>query len=364
MYAEEVAAARLRRESQRIGGVPGAIGGMLSASASTTSLKEHERNKQDTRRLSRPVYDQHSRRQASEPGGSPSTPSGSPRGSPGTSRPPSIAGPSGAGHGGRGTSRPASVYSTHTQSSEDVRANAKASKRMSVSSSTSLRPHSDRPSFHPSRSSSNMSLVPPVPPVPQFAMDMPLLPPTAPFMMNQYPRPRSRNSVSPGPSSPSSSPSRPRVPSNHSSEHVNSQHVQQTYPQSAPPHRPDYRHSSSAPSPVTSSPTSSSSAPSPTQRTHRRNPSDDTSPRWDNVSRGRPRAEAEAQFQTPRSPQPSSISRGRPPQGFASAPSSYLQIQNPWQMPGVQLGMVPGNRYSGMPGPRPAPPVRSQTAIS
>ncbi|KAG6911180.1 hypothetical protein DXG01_003047 [Tephrocybe rancida] len=241
-YAEEVVAARLRRETQRAGGVPalkssesngflapnGGGAGYFSASASSSAS---ERNKPPTAsRHSRPVYDDGGapvylpRREASEPNlparttTSPSSfpITSSPRGSlnshsPGSSRPPSVI-----------KDTPPSAESTHSpsvyssqeapSSSEDVKAAvaaaAKRTKRnsfatsMSAShnnSSTSL--SGDRATSYPVWTGSNHSLnsmIPPVPmmpmqmqmmPMPPFVMmDMPLLPPTPPFMMQQYPR--------------------------------------------------------------------------------------------------------------------------------------------------------------------------------
>lgn len=135
-------------------------------------------------------------------------------------------------------SRPPSLYSAHTASSEDVRGRdgRRASRRMSAVSDSpkgmSLHPPYDpRVSFNPYA----WTNVPPVavtPPVPQmpaipmvngipfYGMDMPLLPPTAPFMMNQFGvRPRSYTGSSPQHSPLQSSTSLSR---NYSSEGVNS----------------------------------------------------------------------------------------------------------------------------------------------
>lgn len=101
-------------------------------------------------------------------------------------------------------SRPPSVYSAHTASSEDVRGRdgRRVSRRMSVVSDSakgmSLHPPYDpRASFNP-YGWTNVPLVPAIPPVPLmpviptvngipfYGVDTPLLPPTAPFMMNQF----------------------------------------------------------------------------------------------------------------------------------------------------------------------------------
>jgi hypothetical protein len=132
-------------------------------------------------------------------------------------------------------SRPPSLYSAHTASSEDVRARdgKRASRRMSVVSDSakgmSLHPPYDsRVSFNPYA----WTNVPPVPAVPVmpviptingvpfYGMDMPLLPPAAPFMMNQFgARSRSYTGSSGQPSPQQSSTSLSR---NYSSEGVNS----------------------------------------------------------------------------------------------------------------------------------------------
>ncbi|KAG6857092.1 hypothetical protein H0H87_009653 [Tephrocybe sp. NHM501043] len=248
-YAEEVVAARLRRESQRAGGVPALKAsesntflvpsppgaGYFSASASSSTS---ERNKPPAvRRHSRPAYDEGGapvylpRREASEPNlpirtstnppaSLPITPS--PRGSVashsnGSSRPPSIskdAPPSAEGSSPHPGTRSPSVYSSQEvpSSSEDVKAAvaaaAKRAKRNSFAASISASRNNsntslsgERATSYPVWSGSNHSLnnmVPPVPmipmqmqmlPMPQFVMmDMPLLPPTPPFMMQQYPR--------------------------------------------------------------------------------------------------------------------------------------------------------------------------------
>lgn len=129
-------------------------------------------------------------------------------------------------------SRPPSLYSAHTASSEDVRARdgKRASRRMSVVSDSpkgmSLHPPYDpRVSFNP-YAWMNVPPVPVMPAIPTvngvpfYGMDMPLLPPTAPFMMNQFgARPRSYTGSSGQPSPQQSSTSLSR---NYSSEGVNS----------------------------------------------------------------------------------------------------------------------------------------------
>lgn len=101
-------------------------------------------------------------------------------------------------------SRPPSIYSAHTASSEDVRGRESGhiSRRMSVVSDSgkgvSLHPlHDPRASFNPYAwaNVSAVPIIPPVPPMPAipmvngipfYGMDMPLLPPTPPFMMHEF----------------------------------------------------------------------------------------------------------------------------------------------------------------------------------
>ncbi|KAJ7638902.1 hypothetical protein FB45DRAFT_904218 [Roridomyces roridus] len=340
IYAEEVAASRVRREQQRAGhGVnsAGVLADVLPPSSSNASLRE-ERNKPESGKLSRPLHDQ--RRQASDPAvhHANNTPSGSPHtSSPGSSRPPSIA--------GRNSSRPPSVY---TSSSEDARQpSSSAGKHHSISAFPSKGGNFERSSTYGMWSASNPTLmIPPVPPVPMFAMDMPLLPPTPPFMMHQYPRPRSQNShnSSPGRSSPSASPSRQRYPSNSSSERVNI------------PHRADDPSSRRG---------SSSSSHRPDVMQHHRRGSDDARrasipvppSSYSNASeRGRAPQHHSASM---RSQSSSNLgARGRPP-----IPQTQLQEPSPWTAPPSTTGYSQLNRTSGHE-QRPSKPGRRQTTIS
>ncbi|KIM68792.1 hypothetical protein SCLCIDRAFT_895165 [Scleroderma citrinum Foug A] len=108
-------------------------------------------------------------------------------------------------------SRPPSVYSAHTASSEDVRREARRIRRSSMVPDPSKQmplqvPYDPRASFMPFGTSwGSIPPVPPIPPIhmmpvvpfvnaiPLYGMEMPLLPPAAPFMMDQY---RSRSSRS------------------------------------------------------------------------------------------------------------------------------------------------------------------------
>ena len=195
LYAEEIAAARRRRESARAGAYPASP--ISTSPPSPPSREPDDRRRRDSRGYLRPPYDSQQRRQGSD--SSMAVLDHGVRS--GSSRPPSV-GHGGASPSGSG-SRPASIYSAHTMSSsEDGRlrdaanGSIRSKKRGSIGSLSSQRP----PSEHRSPSYSSVhDLVPPVPPVPQpYAMDVPLLPPTPPFMMHQFPRPRSANSASSG----------------------------------------------------------------------------------------------------------------------------------------------------------------------
>ncbi|KAJ7129574.1 hypothetical protein C8R44DRAFT_81941 [Mycena epipterygia] len=346
VYAEEVAAARIRREQQRAGGGYGAnnSASVLVASSSSASLRE-ERNKPDSGRYTRPLHDQQGpRRQTSEPAvpQHPNTPSSSPHtSSPGSSRPPSVAGHQ-SGTLGRNSSRPPSV---HTSSSEDARQpnSTSAGKRASLSGKN---PSFDRSSTYSIWSASNPTLLmPPVPPVPMYAMDMPLLPPTPPFMLHQYPRPRSQNSQnsSPGRSSSSASPSRQRHPSNGSSERVN---VQQQQPrQSSSSSR---RGSNPSASPYRAD----------TSRSHQRRSSDDA--RRASLPPPRP----SQTHGSVRSQSSNVLSRGRPPLPSMSQPHP----PSPWTAPPLttsysQQQLSPAAIINGY-ASRPTQPSRRQTTIS
>jgi hypothetical protein len=134
----------------------------------------------------------------------------------------------------RSFSRPPSVYSTHTASSEDVRGRdgRRVSRRFSVvadpTKQLSLQPPFDPRAYFNPYAWTNVPQVPPVPVIPPipavphvygmpfYGMDMPLLPPSPPFMMNQYgTRPRSQTGSQQSFGQSSSS-----LPRNHSSDSV------------------------------------------------------------------------------------------------------------------------------------------------
>ncbi|KAL0566276.1 hypothetical protein V5O48_015737, partial [Marasmius crinis-equi] len=282
LYAEEFAAARQRAEDSRHG---------MRQTNSSGSLRDRpERPVQESRRYSRLAYDDapYAPRSQGHETSSPSPHTSSPA----SSRPPSIAGPSnGNKHSSSGHSRPPSFYSAHTASSEDVR-----------SKETPMRPSRERSATTPARSGSHTSLLlPPVPALPamyptMIPTDMPLLPPTAPFMMNAFPgRPNQSRS--------SSSSSKRSVPRNGSVESVN-------YPPSHP------RSSSSH----TQSPSSSSTrAP-----THHRRTSDDSVPRRSNNSSRSSYTQM-------------SLPRGRSQHPAYNAP----MIPSPWTAMPMQMGTIP-----------------------
>lgn len=353
-YAEEVAAARLRRESGRAGNVPGMNANSMGAWPPPTSSYSSESlrsRKRDSRHTSRPSLDMvqpsqslaqiptysgfqaESRRQMSDPTASSNTNStGSPYyGSPSSSRPPSgetaLSTPP---FGSPDRSRPPSLHSSQQASVEDVRlSHHKRSSRAA----------SDRGS--PSLTAMQMPygwpygptyLVPPVPALPPFVMDVPLLPPSAPFMTQQYPRPRSQTTGSPGSSGQSSS-SKSRMPTSGSEESLNSK-------------RRSHRQSNT---PVVTQPSSSSgrgslemgrgSAQGSTADLHERgrsssNSNSGSNSRHSSQTRGRP-----VSYQT-------QSLRGVPTQMYMGP--MYIQEPSPWSAPptAAQLGAGYGSTGS------------------
>jgi hypothetical protein len=269
LYAEEVAAARQRAESSRVG---------MRGSPSAASLQE---SSSASKRLSRGGLEPppSPRRQASDPfprDRSPSTPS--------------IA-------SGMGpypiSSRPSSIHSSENVLNNGPRSTA----------------------FY----------IPPVPPIPQFypypsgyAMDMPLLPPTAPFMVNQYSRRQSQ--------SPQSS-SRQRVHNSGSTESLSRQSV----------------HGRQGSSP-TSRDTSSSSLSASPHRTHQRRTSDDHSKRVSTHSL---------------SPHSSSTHL---PRGRSTNTDRVQRMESPWTAPPMLHGGFPSS--SGIDTGTRHTPSRRQTTFS
>lgn len=269
LYTEEVTAARERAESSRMG----------MRGSSSASLRE---SPSTSKRLSYGFETLHGpRRQASEPfqhnhsaAGARST-SGMSFNSP--------------------ASRPASIHS----SSEDVRSN---------------------------RPVSTALFVPPVPSIPQFypypsgvAMDMPLLPPAAPFMVNQFSRRQSHT--------PKSS-SQQRVPSNSSAESLNRQSVV---------------HGRQGSSPASRGASSSSQSASP-HRTHQRRTSDDNTRR------------VPAHSLSPHS------SSSLLPRGRSTNSVHTQQMESPWSAPPMAHGGFPSP--SGMNTSTRHTPARRQTTLS
>jgi len=184
-YAEEVVAARIRREASRSG-----LYALPSAQETQVRETRPERLTPDVPRAPR--------RQASEPivttwgSGSPHT------SSPASSNPPSANGGSPSASGFF-SSRPQSINSANTtlSSAEDLQQQRKnPSKRSSLGLDHPLRQAGDRTSQSYFPMWSNNYLVPPVSPMPGYHMNMPLLPPTPPFMMEQNGHSHSPNSRS------------------------------------------------------------------------------------------------------------------------------------------------------------------------
>ncbi|KIP10705.1 hypothetical protein PHLGIDRAFT_115258 [Phlebiopsis gigantea 11061_1 CR5-6] len=217
-YAEGFTEARRRQEKTRSGAVP-----KMGAGVSWEGDRERERERKTSETksaYSRPRYDSahsHSRpspplpqRQSSEPsvhlgassGGSPRLSVPYPESSPGSSRPPSIAAGS-----NRGSSRPPSMYSTPPSSASAIdvrqRRESKASRRSVISDGGSYSPSMYSPPGQPGfpwgvplmpampvGMNMNMNMMPVGMPMMQMPVmpytDMPLLPPTPPFMLQQY----------------------------------------------------------------------------------------------------------------------------------------------------------------------------------
>ncbi|PPQ98545.1 hypothetical protein CVT24_004036 [Panaeolus cyanescens] len=206
IYAESVAAARVRREMQRAGGPNNSNSSNLvvPSSPSFTSLKDSERNKLSSKTPSLSIP----RREASDSALHLNTPLVASNyftdSSPSSSRPPSLThSPVSPTYGPH--SRPPSTYSTHSSSSEDARRGGSRRNSAVNAIPVALGSGGSTSSFHlppvigyPTWLTGGY--IPPVPPFPEYANDMPLLPPTAPFMKHDK---RSRNS-SPGGNSTSS----------------------------------------------------------------------------------------------------------------------------------------------------------------
>jgi hypothetical protein len=171
-YAEEIAAARVRRES-------------LHALPSSSQVREQDRKAREA--YSRPVYDPRKQAEYSTQTHSLRSSSSSKQGSLPRSE-----------SAGAYTSRPTS---THSISSSEARV-SRNSRRGSMVSESSQRSLASPFFAYGWPSVPPISQIPPIPvfpmqvmPVmPQFTMDTPLLPPTAPFMRQQYGRSRSRDS--------------------------------------------------------------------------------------------------------------------------------------------------------------------------
>ena len=324
LYADAIVAARMRREGHRAGTIlPSNTTNPLIQSPSVTSSRNSERNKPltDSRRLSfKPPFDSPPtlsipRRDLDSPYYHHQTDS-----SPGSSRSPSINhSPVSLSY----PSRPPSTYSAHTSSSEDVR-HQRNTKRDSVTATGVATTNSGPSSYHrppmgssyPTWSGSSQTL-PQVPSMPDFVHDMPLLPPTAPFMMSN------RKSKSPG----STSSSR-RGSINSSNERVN-QLLPSTRTAST-----SSRHHSSSPVPL-----SSYSTPEKRSTQGRRFSGDSTTLSLHSTQH--------QQRPTPTTSwsQPT-LSRGRP---ALPSSSQYLQAPSSWPVLPSQNGLMP------MPMPMPMP---------
>ncbi|KAI9001037.1 hypothetical protein BD414DRAFT_20641 [Trametes punicea] len=223
LYADEVAAARSRRESQRFGSLGAATGDGL-ATGQWDRSERHRPERESSATYTRAAYDPAAHahhppvRQGSDSSISIARPlrtaGGSGSGSPSDSRPSSVYGSGNV----PGSSRPSSMYGSPSSSQQDVRLRERERERR-VSGSGSRRGsmisegggsyrHPDPVPVPPLPQMWGMGMnmnVPPMQgmpmgmamPMPMYGMgmDMPLLPPSPPFMMQQYGyRPPSQNS--------------------------------------------------------------------------------------------------------------------------------------------------------------------------
>ncbi|KAG5648985.1 hypothetical protein DXG03_000334 [Asterophora parasitica] len=398
-YAEEVVAMRLRRDSQRAGGVPAlkasennpnAFLGSSSAGyfpTSTTSSASERNKRPPAPRHSRLPHDDVSppyppRRETSEPN-LPTITRTSPnamrsqRGSshsrsPGSSRPSSLKGTPNSNEAPPlpGTHSPSVYSSQELSSSEDVRAAVAAAASRTKprsfmahnNSSSSLA--GDRATSYPvwvgSSQSLNSMVLPPMPMMPMqmqvpmmppfVMMDMPLLPPTPPFMMQQYPR----QHRSPGGSSGSgagSSKGRLSNSQNSSRERVNSYiggggggggrgeaSGSGGPPRSASFPRPEYRASKSTPATLHQSPRHSYQ---PSTGAESRRASMPVSPprQSQHAPSPRPRQYSHHEQRSPTTPQHHSHSQPSPMSRVAS--QQHLQPPSPWTGLPTQSGKLP-----------------------
>jgi hypothetical protein len=307
LYAETISATRLRREGHRAGTIlPSNTTNSfnpLATSSSSASLRNSERNKplMDSRKLSsKPPFDPSSslsipRRDNSDPAYYHDQSDSSP----GSSRPPSI---NHSSLSPNHLSPPPSMYSAPASSSEEVR-QQRSSKRNSftpAAAAVSGAPSSyHRPPMvsYPTWSGSSQTL-PQVLPLPDLAHDMPLLPPTAPFM--KY------NRGSKGSSPPSTSSSRrSSFNSNSSNEPVlppqtirssSSRHHSSTAvpppSRTKPERRPAHERRSSGDS-------TALSLQSTQHKQHKQRPTPTSSQSQPAVSRGRPSLSSSQYLQTP-----------------------------------------------------------------
>ncbi|KAH8830487.1 hypothetical protein DL96DRAFT_1785274 [Flagelloscypha sp. PMI_526] len=202
-YAANFAAARQRQEHSRAGGSDSPK--YLTPSGSHQSLHEIDTRPSGYKRFS----------SSSSPASQGSSPGAG-------SRPASLNIPS-PHEGSYGHSRPSSP---HSSSSEDSKAREQKNRRRMSSLGTShSRAPSDRSMSYPTLS--QQTFIPPVPIVPNY-FDIPLVPPTPPFVLQQYPKRHSRSPESSSHSHKSRNSSSEQLPTSSSSRRQSS---------SASPHR-------------------------------------------------------------------------------------------------------------------------------
>ncbi|KAG6336839.1 hypothetical protein ID866_2235 [Astraeus odoratus] len=225
VYIDEIQAARSRREALRVGQTP---------SSPALPLRTSERDRSNSRDSAHVPPRRNSSSRSPELV-APTVNLSSYEGSPASSMPATP-------RSQNSFSRPPSIHSAHTASSEDVRTRdaRRIRRRSSVVSDHSKQtpfqvPYNSRAplaAFGPSWAGvppippvPPLPPLPPVPAIPPFSVmpfyggEMPLLPPTAPFMMDQY-RSRSSRSYNSSQSQDSTRHALHQMPRNHSSDRV------------------------------------------------------------------------------------------------------------------------------------------------
>jgi hypothetical protein len=192
VYLEEVAAARMRRETYKAGGLSGSMASSSSL-AHVRDVEHSSKPRQDRYRRPSSSYGSPpvSRGASSSPGTTPHSPFERPRA-------PSATGQSRSSIGDKNSvTRPASMPSVHPSEGDHL---GPQSRSYSAAAYGSLRPMASRNSTYPMWPNNFLMspapfMSPYMPLDPSLSMDTPLLPPVPPFMLQQYPRRSSRHSA-------------------------------------------------------------------------------------------------------------------------------------------------------------------------